>query len=82
MTYTRILIEDNEEGPEWAVIFYLPARAGEYDDAVEDDNSQVQIVLNAADINDAIKYAEQYIRVQADKDSDWDDAEIVSVDLR
>jgi hypothetical protein len=68
---------DEEEGYEWRVTFHLPELAGEYDDDFESFDEQVTIV--AIDVDQAVKYAEQYIRVQQKDNSAWKNAEILSV---
>ena len=68
---------DEEEGYEWRVTFHLPELAGEYDDDFESFDEQVTIV--AIDADQAVKYAEQYIRVQQKDNNAWKNAEILSV---
>ena len=68
---------DEEEGYEWRVTFHLPELAGEYDDDFESFDEQVTIV--AIDADQAVKYAEQYIRVQQKDNSAWKNAEILSI---
>ena len=68
---------DEEEGYEWRVTFHLPELEGEYDDDFESFDEQVTIV--AIDADQAVKYAEQYIRVQQKDNSAWKNAEILSV---
>ena len=73
-----ILTEEEEEGGfEWSVVFHLPALGAEYDDDFEDFNEEVIIV--AEDADQAVKYAEQYIRVQQKDNDSWKDAEILSL---
>ena len=69
---------DEEEGYEWRVTFHLPELTGEYDDDFESFDEQVTIV--AIDVDQAVKYAEQYIRVQQKDNSAWKNAEILSVE--
>lgn len=69
---------DEEEGYEWRVTFHLPELVGEYDDDFESFDEQVTIV--AIDADQAVKYAEQYIRVQQKDNSAWKNAEILSIE--
>lgn len=74
-----ILEEDeNEEGFEWRVTFYLPELGPEYDDDFDDFKEEVIII--AIDADQAVKYAEQYIRVQQKDNDSWKNAEILSVE--
>ena len=81
MNRKRILFEENDEGPEWVVTYHLGH--AELDDEIEETDN-VEIVLNAADFDLAVKYAQQYMRkMQSDDDSseEWEDAQILSVVL-
>lgn len=75
-----LLNEANEEidGYEWRVTFHLPELAGEYDD--DFDSFDEEVVIVAEDADQAVKYAEQYIRVQQKDNSSWKNAEILSVE--
>lgn len=73
-----VLTESEEEdGYEWAVIFHLPNKNEEYDDTFE--NTQEEAIIVALDADEAVKYAEQYIRVQQKENDEWQDAEILSI---
>ena len=78
---TRILFEEEDNGPEWIVVYYLGSN--DIDDDFE-DNSTTEIVLNAPNFDVAVRYAQQYLRkMQSDEQtaSDWATAEILSVEL-
>ena len=77
----HILFEDVDEGPEWGVVYNLGIE--EFDDSEEDTNT-VEIVLNAEDIDTAVRYAQQYLRkMQSEEETaeEWASAEIISVEL-
>lgn len=69
--------DEDVEGYEWAVVFRLPSLNGEYDDDFE--NFDEEVIIVAEDMDDAVKYAEQYIRVQQQDNDSWKDAEILSI---
>jgi len=76
----RTIIETDEEASgTWAVVYQLAV--DEVDDSFDDD-SQVEVMIEANSFNEASKYAEQYLRMKqndsktADK---WNNAEIISI---
>ena len=82
--YYSVMNEDDEEieGPEWLVVYHLGE--DEADDSFEDTYTE-ELVLTATTFEDAVKYAQQYIRkMQADPDTKdrWINAEIISIDQR
>ena len=82
MERKRILFEDNDQGPEWVVVYHLGYL--EFDDDV-DSSDITEIVLNAPDFDIAVRYAQQYLRkMQVDEETSdiWADAQILSVELR
>ena len=82
--YIRLVEEDElEEGPEWSVIVQLSDDT--IDDDFDDENASEEVIINAPDIDTAIKYAQQYVRkMQKSEDTaeQWVDAEIISIRLR
>lgn len=78
----RILFEQEDEGPEWVVVYYLGM--SEFDDDIEQSDT-TEIILNAPNFEMAARFAQQYLRkMQADEEtaSTWETAEILSVELR
>jgi len=64
---------------QWLVKFHLGSE--EFDDSFDDEFEEV--IIEASNVSDALKFAEQYARkMQLDSttSSDWKDYEIVSVD--
>lgn len=81
MTITRLLFEDQDDGPEWAVTYSLSNE--EFDDSFDSDNT-VEVRLNAVDFDTAVKYAQQYLRkkqTEEDTADEWSEAEILSIQL-
>lgn len=70
--------DEESEGYDWRVTFHLPNLGSEYDDDFEDFDEQVTIT--AIDADEALKYAQQYIRVQEKDNDSWKDAEILSIE--
>lgn len=70
--------ESEEEGYEWRVTFYLPKLGPEYDD--DFDEFKEEVIVKALDVDQALKYAEQYIRVQQKDNANWKDAEVLSIE--
>lgn len=79
--YYSVLGEGGEEGPQWAVQFHLSALEDEYDDNMEQDSVK-EVILNALDFDSAVKHAQQYIHVQARENKEWEDVEILSIEMR
>lgn len=77
------LFEDAEEGPVWAVEYYLGG-SNDIDDSFEDDGDRVQVDIEAPDFESAAKYATQYIiKMQKSENGErWADAEILSIERR
>ena len=79
-----LLTEDEEpvQGTEFSVVFYLPSLVQSTDDSMEEDNYMREIRVVAEDIGEAVKFAEQYIRKMQHDTSDWEDAEIQSIEQK
>ena len=79
-----LLTEDDElvRGTEFSVVFYLPSLVQSTDDSMEEDNYMREIRIVAEDMSEAVKFAEQYIRKMQHDTSDWEDAEIQSIEQK
>lgn len=79
-----LLTEDEEpvQGTEFSVVFYLPSLVQSTDDSMEEDNYMREIRIVAEDMSEAVKFAEQYIRKMQHDTSDWEDAEIQSIEQK
>ena len=77
---TEAELED-EEGPEWLVNYDLNIINESLNEADEVDEieSSTTDTITAPDIETAVKYAEQNVRIKAKEDSKWSDAEIISI---
>lgn len=76
----RIIFDENSNGPEWVATYLLGMP--DVDDSIEDENT-VEILLNAEDFETAVKYTEQYLKkMQLEEAEIWEDAQIMSVQLR
>jgi hypothetical protein len=81
----EILKEDavigDEEGDQWDIKyeFSMDESLNESD---EDDSSSSSVTVVAPDAETALKYAEQYARMQRRSNDKWDDAEVVAVNKR
>ncbi len=81
MVRKHILFEE-DIGPEWVVEYSLGYP--EFDDG-EDTSETTEIILNAINFDTAVRYAQQYLRkMQTDSETatEWESAEILSVQLR
>ena len=80
----RAINEDGSivDGENWLVTYELQEKLDEYDDSMEVDNNIVEIIITASNFDLAVKYAQQYIRKMQSTDSDWINANILSVQLR
>lgn len=70
--------DEESEGYDWRVTFHLPNLGSEYDDDFE--NFDEQVTITAIDADEALKYAQQHIRVQEKDNDSWKDAEILSIE--
>lgn len=79
----RLFEDSDEEGPVWAVEYYLPD-AEDLDDSFVDNGHRVRVDIEAPDFESAAKYATQYIiKKQKDEGGEaWANAEILSIERR
>lgn len=68
--------DESEEEPEWIVTYNLGEMLHE---DISDETPSNEIILNAPDIETAIKYAEQNARIKAKEEPNWKEAEVISV---
>lgn len=76
----RILFEE-DEGYTWVATYHLGY--AEFDD-LEDTNETKEILFHAPDFDTAVKYAQQYLRkmqTEEETSTEWESAEILSVEL-
>lgn len=81
MNRKRILFEQEDNGPEWVVVYHLGY--SEFDDSI-DNNDVTEIILNAPNFDVAVRYAQQYLRKMQSEEGtadDWAQAQILSVEL-
>ena len=69
-------IDDTEDDPEWLVTYDIHEALTEAEGEESPSNMHI---INAPDIETAVKYAEQNARIKAKEDDKWQDAEIVSI---
>lgn len=69
---------DDEEGPSW-VINYSLSETNESLTEDEQIDSTISDIINAPDIETAVKYAEQNARIKAKDDPKWHNAEVISI---
>lgn len=78
----HILFEEEDNGPTWAVSYHLGY--SDFDDNI-DDSDITEILISAKDFDTAVKYAQQYLRKMQSEEatsSEWENAQILSVELR
>lgn len=79
----RLFEESEDDGPVWAVEYYLP-ESEDLDDSFVDNGHRVRVDIEAPDFESAAKYATQYIiKKQKDEGGEaWANAEILSIERR
>lgn len=82
ITRKRILFEAEEDGPEYVATFQL--KESDIDDDFNSSDVR-EVIMNAPDFESAVKFAQQYLRkmqIEEETAAEWEDAEILSVQLR
>ena len=80
----RPINEDGTDvsGDKWLVTYEVKNMISEYDDNMGDDGNIIEVIITASTFDNAVKYAQQYIRKKQSEDDNWIDADILSVQLR